>query len=145
MEIEEVFHRVNNNTIVSMYTGIIDNLLYNNEKSHLSSIKKMVNDMRNVDKSVLNDKNLGRLEGLQFLFNKCDITENIVNDEFTTVTYKKNFLDMINRVYKHKLYHEKNLKDGLDEFNDKVDYLYTLFNDAKIYQKYEKDRINLYK
>ena len=109
---EELFKKLNDNSTIMMYSTIIDEVIKEDKQNQMKAIQDFFLKMKMVDKNVLNDKNLGVLEALEFFFEDKKI-------DFSSKSkrYKKYFLKMLSTVYQH---------ESLYEFNDNHPVLLTI-------------------
>ena len=94
---ESIFKKINDNSSVSMYANLIEEVAKQNEEYKMNLIHTYFNEMKNVDKNSLSDKNLGIFEALDFFFNNMEVSIEEKNKK-----YKKNFLYMLDILCNHE-------------------------------------------
>lgn len=100
---EKIFKKLNDNSTIMMYSSLIYEVIKEDKQNQINAIYNFYSKMKTVDKSVLNDKNLGLLEALEFFFEDKNI-------DFSNKSkrYKKHFLAMLSIVYQHESIYEFN-------------------------------------
>jgi len=98
------FKAVNENSLVNLNAHIIDDLLFCDDVKCIDVFEKYLSQMSLVDKSLLNDDNLGKLEALEAFFGKSELP----SFEGKSKMYKKSFLSMLKNLSQKEMLYELN-------------------------------------
>lgn len=88
---KQFFKTVNENSIVYLNTALINDFFYCDDIKSMNTFERYLLQMSSVDKTLLNDRNLGALEALEVYFGKSELS----SFEGKSKTYKKYFLNML--------------------------------------------------
>ena len=125
----KVVDKLNNNSEAMLYIGLIEELLEDVNKNQLPAIYDYYMNLEKIDKEGLTDKNLSKIEALEFFFDS-----KVVSFVLTSKTYKENYLKMLRQLISYKyncIYNDKRKVDLLIDKKD--DCLKVTFDDVKTY------------
>ena len=79
----KVVEKLNNNSEAMLYIGLIEELLEDVNKNQLPAIYDYYMNLEKIDKEGLTDKNLSKIEALEFFFDS-----KVISFVLTSKTYK---------------------------------------------------------
>lgn len=134
----KIVDKLNNNSEAMLYIGLIEELVEDVNKNHFPAIYDYYMNLEKIDKEGLTDKNLSKIEALEFFFDS-----KAVSFVLTSKTYKENYLKMLRQLisYKYNCVYNDKRKVELS-IDRKDDCLKVIFDDVKTYSTKLEDIVH---
>lgn len=125
-KLEDLFNKLNDNSIVRMETFLIEDLIATDKQNHMDTIYHYLLAIKEkIDRNNLNNANLAKLNALELLFENSNISF-----KGKTNGYKRIFLKMLQLVLQHQELYVKNnncrVTASIDPTFDRVRLHYTM-------------------